>query len=137
MFATAATSLARLAAIVAAIVGGVCAGAGVGARPAAADAGEVARGREIAQTHCSRCHVVGDYNPFGGVSSTPSFQLIVNRLADWEERFSTFYVRRPHPAIVRVNGAQPPEDQPLMVHPIDFDLDDIDALLAFVATLRQ
>lgn len=95
------------------------------------------RGRDISQAHCSRCHVIGDFNPFGGVSSTPSFQLIVNDLADWEDRFSTFYARRPHPSVVRIDGIPPPIDEPPMVFPIQFDLDDIEAILAFVRTLKE
>ena len=97
----------------------------------------VAKGRDIAQTHCSRCHVVGDFNPFGGVSSTPSFQLIVNDLPDWEERFSTFYTRRPHPSIVRIEGIAPPVDEPPMVFPIEFRIEDVEAILSFVRTLKK
>ena len=95
------------------------------------------KGREISQTHCSRCHVVGDFNPFGGVSSTPSFQLIVNDLPDWEERFSTFYTRRPHPSIVRIEGIAPPVDEPPMVFPIEFRIEDVEAILSFVRTLKK
>ncbi len=40
---------------------------------ASAQAGSEA-GRKIAETHCARCHVVGDFNPMGGIGSTPSFQ---------------------------------------------------------------
>ncbi|MCB1477941.1 MAG: hypothetical protein R3D43_08755 [Tepidamorphaceae bacterium] len=94
------------------------------------------KGREISQTHCSRCHVIGDYNPFGGVSSTPSFQLVVNKLADWEERFSTFYTRRPHPAIIRIEGTPAPVDEPMVV-PIEFKLEDVDAIVAFARTLKK
>ena len=50
-----------------------------------------------------RCHMIGDFNPFGGIGSTPSFQLLAMR-DDWLERFQTFYERRPHPVFVRVPG---------------------------------
>ena len=33
----------------------------------------VERGREVAATHCTRCHVVGDINLYGGIESTPFF----------------------------------------------------------------
>ena len=39
--------------------------------------GDVTKGRELAETHCARCHVVGNFNKFGGIGSTPSFNLIV------------------------------------------------------------
>jgi mono/diheme cytochrome c family protein len=39
--------------------------------PAAAD-GDVEAGRKVAEQHCSRCHVVGDYNKYGGIGSTPT-----------------------------------------------------------------
>ena len=32
----------------------------------------VAKGREIVRQHCTRCHVVPDMNPYGGIGSTPS-----------------------------------------------------------------
>jgi len=33
----------------------------------------VLRGMEIAQQHCSRCHVVSDNNRFSDIETTPSF----------------------------------------------------------------
>ena len=41
--------------------------------------GSPEKGRKIATTHCARCHVVGDFNPSGGIGSTPSFQLLAKR----------------------------------------------------------
>ena len=31
-------------------------------------------GRRFSETHCCRCHVVGGFNPMGGIGPTPSFQ---------------------------------------------------------------
>ena len=56
--------------------------------------GNVANGQKISETHCARCHVIGDYNKFGGIGSTPSFQLLVKRRPDYEARFETFFERR-------------------------------------------
>ncbi|VAV89416.1 hypothetical protein MNBD_ALPHA08-2525, partial [hydrothermal vent metagenome] len=64
--------------------------AGLFSQPGMADDGSVDEGRKISQANCTRCHVVGDYNPNGGISSTPSFQLMVNALKDYQERFNTF-----------------------------------------------
>jgi len=36
----------------------------------------VATGREIVRQHCTRCHVVPNMNPYGGIGSTPSFAAL-------------------------------------------------------------
>ena len=71
--------------------------------PSASQAQDWERGREIAKEHCSRCHVIPHHNPFGGIGSTPSFNLLAN-LEDGLERFETFFDRRPHPNFVRIPG---------------------------------
>ena len=103
------------------------------ALPAGAD---VDRGREVAATHCTRCHVVGDINPYGGIESTPSF-IGMKYLADWERRFEEFYVLPPHPALVRISevSADRSEERPAFVHEIVLTLEDVDAILDFVRTL--
>jgi mono/diheme cytochrome c family protein len=45
--------------------------------------GNPQKGREVSVTHCARCHVVGDHNPYGGIGSTPSFQLLA-RMDDYD-----------------------------------------------------
>ena len=93
-------------------------------------------GRDIAATHCTRCHVVGDINPYGGIESTPSF-IGMKYLADWERRFEEFYVLPPHPALVRISevSAARSEDRPAFVHEIVLTLQDVDDILDFVRTL--
>lgn len=103
--------------------------------PAAWAAGNAEKGRELAVTHCSRCHVVGDFNPYGGIGSTPSFQLLAKR-DDWFERFQTFYQRRPHPVFVRVPNVPKPTEIPSHVAEFDVTIENVDDLLAFVETLR-
>lgn len=98
-------------------------------------AGDADRGREIARQHCARCHVVGDLNRYGGIGSTPSFQLLAAR-DDRRDRFSTFYALRPHPVFVRVPGVAPPTDLPSHVATFEITLEQIDDLLAFVEALR-
>lgn len=99
-------------------------------------AADVERGREVAATHCTRCHVVGDINPYGGIESTPSF-IGMKRLADWERRYAEFYILPPHPALVRIEevSAERDEERPAFVTEIILTLDDVDAILAFVKTL--
>ena len=105
------------------------------AGPAAAQDGDIARGRETARQHCTRCHVVGDLNRYGGIGSTPSFQLIARR-DDWLDRFSIFYALRPHPVFVRVPGIAPPTELPSPVATFEITPDQVDALVAYVRTLR-
>lgn len=100
---------------------------------------DVEAGRLLAEQHCSRCHVVGDYNPMGGIGSTPSFQLMVNGLEDWEARFLTFHQRVPHPPIVRITGfpAPDPKVNPPNAAPFEIELEDIERILAFARTLTE
>lgn len=102
-----------------------------------ADANEIQRGKTISEQQCSRCHVVGSYNPTGGISSTPSFQLLVKRRPDYRERFQSFHTRRPHPAFVIVEGVDRlmPE-LPLNAAALKLKLEDIDAIVAFIETLK-
>jgi len=108
----------------------------LGASIGHADDAEIAAGKKTASQHCTRCHVVGDINPKGGISSTPSFQLMVNELDDWRERFQTFHVRRPHPSVVRIEGFDYPQDPPTTVL-IFLTINDIDPLVAYAETLKK
>jgi len=101
------------------------------------DSGNAVRGREISQLHCTRCHVVGDYNPNGGISSTPSFQLLVKRRPDYKERFNTFYARRPHLSFVTMEGFERHMAHlPTNVAPITLKFKDIADILAFIEELK-
>lgn len=103
---------------------------------AAGAEGDPEQGRKLAIKHCSRCHVVGDYNKFGGIGSTPSFHLLVG-MRDWRERFQTFYERRPHPVHVRVEGIPKWTDLPSNAAEFTLKLSDVDDILAFAETLRN
>lgn len=99
--------------------------------------GDAAQGRKIAEQHCSRCHVIGDYNKYGGIGSTPSFQLLVNQFPDYQERFETFFARRPHPAFVIVEGNERrTEELPPNAAPVKLPSRAVADILAFVETLR-
>ncbi len=108
---------------------------GVPASASAAD-GDVGKGRELAIKHCARCHVVGDYNPVGGIDSTPSFQSLA-RFGDYYARFQTFYERRPHPVFVRMEGVEDRTSPQLGAAAFDVTVDQVDDLLAFIETLRD
>ncbi len=97
--------------------------------------GNAARGKTVAEQHCARCHVVGDFNPYGGISSTPSFQLLAKR-DDWLERFSTFFERRPHPVFVRVPNVERWTKLPSHVAEFDVTPENINDIIAFIKTLK-
>lgn len=94
-------------------------------------------GRELANLHCSRCHVVDLSKPFSGISSTPSFSLMVNALDDWEDRFSSFHARLPHPSIVRFEDDEPDPFREDLHPPIVLKYEDIDALVAYARSLLK
>ncbi len=97
--------------------------------------GNAEAGRKISETHCARCHVVGEFNPMGGIGSTPSFQLLAKR-NDWLERFETFFERRPHPVFVRVPDVARWTNLPSHVKEFEVTLANIDDIIAFVKTLQ-
>ena len=94
----------------------------------------VAKGREIVRQHCTRCHVVPDMNPYGGIGSTPSFAAM-KWLDDWERRFEVFYTLPPHPALVNIVGVSEARSEalPVFIAEIELQIEDIDAILALPA----
>lgn len=93
---------------------------GLAAADTARAGGDPAHGRDLAIKKCSQCHVIGDYNPLGGVSNTPSFYIFSERLGLYRERLKTFDQRRPH---LGRDLRVPPKD-----------LDDI---IAYIETLKR
>ncbi len=116
---------------IAGLLAGLCA-----AGPVAA-AGDAAKGGEIAKLHCTRCHVVGDFNRMGGIESTPSFQLLVNAFEDYQDRFASFYLRRPHGLVIEIKDTPRLTDLPDNAHRITLTLDDVENIAAFAATLKK
>ena len=100
-------------------------------------AGDVAKGHDLAVKHCARCHVVSEKNRYSGISSTPSFMILVAVLPDWEMRFETFYARRPHQVHVRVKGYAPLTTLPPNATPFQIELKDVQDILAYVRTLKK
>jgi hypothetical protein len=106
--------------------------------PQAAGADMIAEGRAIVAEHCTRCHVVPEINPKGGIESTPSFRGM-KHLADWRRRFEVFFTLPPHPAVVSVAGISEERDEsrPAFVKEIKLSVDDIDRILAYVDTIEK
>lgn len=96
--------------------------------------GDATLGREVAETHCARCHRIAPELTGMTLGSTPSFAAL-KTLPDWSERFTAFYALNPHPAFLLVEGISPPFDpaRPPPIVPVEVTLDEIDALLAYVA----
>ena len=97
----------------------------------------IEKGREVVRQHCTRCHVVPNMNPYGGIGSTPSFAAL-KWLSDWEHRFEVFYTLPPHPALVSIQGVSEERSAslPVFVAEIELQIDDVDAILSFVRTLE-
>jgi hypothetical protein len=97
----------------------------------------IEKGQEIVRHHCTRCHVVPNINPYGGIGSTPSFAAL-KWLSDWERRFEVFYTLPPHPALVSIHGVSEERSAslPVFVAEIELQIDDVDAILSFVRTLE-
>lgn len=100
------------------------------------DAALAQRGEALSRLHCARCHVVTPENRMTGISSTPSFMIMISALDDWHERFETFLARRPHPAHLRFETEpERPADSPTTLAEVVLTSDDLEAILAYAETL--
>ena len=98
--------------------------------------GDIAVGEKLSLTHCGRCHVVNETNRMNGMGSTPSFPLL-RTFSDWDERFESFYVLKPHAAFTQIEGVTPPFDieRPSPIVPMEITLEDLEAITAYVAII--
>ncbi|WP_386630017.1 hypothetical protein [Sulfitobacter geojensis] len=98
--------------------------------------GDAALGEAVSLKRCGRCHVINDTNRMKAIGSTPSFALM-RGFPDWQERFETFFLRKPHPAFTQV--AEVTEDfadnLPSPIAPIEVTLEEIAAIVGFVALI--
>ncbi|KIN70167.1 hypothetical protein Z946_21 [Sulfitobacter noctilucicola] len=102
----------------------------------AAVVGNTALGEEVSLQSCGRCHVVNETNRMNAIGSTPSFRLL-RTFEDWEYRFESFYVLKPHAAFTQVADVTEPfaENLPSPIAPIEVSLDEIDAIVAYVGSI--
>lgn len=98
--------------------------------------GDAALGLDLSRRMCGRCHVVRDDERMNAIGSTPSF-FVLRTLENWVERFQTFYVLNPHPSFTQVEGVTEPfaPDRPSPIVPVEITLDQLEAILAYVANL--
>jgi hypothetical protein len=98
--------------------------------------GDAAVGKQASLLLCGRCHVVAPENRMSAIGSTPSF-AVLRSFADWDARFQSFYALRPHPAFTQVEGVTQPfaSHLPSPISPIKVSLDELEAIIAYVAGL--
>lgn len=88
--------------------------------PEAGAAGDVDKGRAVAETVCKRCHVIGPQNLHGSIGSTPSFFIMKDKLDDYRARLLSVTARPPHRA-----------------QELELTLADLVNLTAYIATLER
>ena len=98
--------------------------------------GDPTLGLELSVLHCKRCHAVAPGEVYSTIASTPSF-FVLRTLKDWPDRFAAFFALAPHPAFTQVADvtAPFPADRPPTISPIEMTLEDVEAVLAYVAGL--
>ena len=98
--------------------------------------GDAALGHEVSRAKCTRCHAVDAATRGWGIGSTPSFGVL-RAMPDWDLRFSAFYALNPHPAFTQIaDVTEPfPEERPSPIAPIEMTLDELEAMLAYVAAM--
>ncbi|APX14259.1 hypothetical protein [Tateyamaria omphalii] len=98
--------------------------------------GDAIAGQEASWAKCGRCHVTERGRGGFGIGSTPSF-YVMRGFEDWQARFAGFYVLKPHAAFTQLEGVTDPFpiDRPSPIAPIELTLDDLEAILAYVAVL--
>lgn len=98
--------------------------------------GDAVLGRAVSRAKCIRCHAVDDESRMSDIGSTPSFSVL-RSLPDWEARFSAFFALNPHPAFTLIEGVTPPfpPERPSPIIPIALTLEELDAVMAYVAAM--
>ncbi|WP_417720846.1 hypothetical protein [Salipiger sp.] len=98
--------------------------------------GDAAIGLEVSRRTCTRCHSVETGDRFAGIGSTPSFSVL-RSLPDWADRFTAFYALNPHQSFTLIEEVSEPFpiERPPPIVPITLTLDEVEAVLAYVATM--
>ncbi len=98
--------------------------------------GDAALGEKVSLQQCGRCHVVNDSNKMNAIGSSPSFGLM-RTFPDWQERFETFFMLKPHPAFTQVADVTEPfaDHLPSPIAPIEVTLEQIEAITAYVGSI--
>lgn len=99
--------------------------------------GDADLGHQVSREKCGRCHAVDEAGRKNDIGSTPSF-FVLRGFPDWDSRFAAFYALAPHGAFTQVEDVTEPfpHDRPSPIVPIRLTLDDIEAVMAYVAALQ-
>ena len=99
--------------------------------------GDAALGEKVSLTQCGRCHVINESNRMNAIGSSPSFRLL-RSLPNWQERFETFFLLKPHPAFTQVEDVTDPfpDHLPSPIAPIEVTLEQIEAITAYVSSVE-
>ena len=99
--------------------------------------GDPETGYKAAKTKCGRCHAVDEGGRKNDIGSTPSF-FVLKVFDDWEDRFTSFYVLRPHGSFTQIKDVTAPfaPNMPPPIKPIEMTLEELEDILAYVATLQ-
>lgn len=99
--------------------------------------GNAALGETLSLDHCGRCHVVNETNRMKAIGSTPSFAAL-RSFDDWDYRFQVFFTLNPHPSFTQIQDVTDPfpANAPSPIHPLMMSMDDLEAILAYVAQIE-
>ena len=99
--------------------------------------GDTDLGYKVSRAKCTRCHAVDEATRFAGIGSTPSF-MVLRGMPDWQQRFEAFFALNPHPAFTQITDVTPPfdESRPSPIAPIEMTLEELEAMLAYVAIME-
>ncbi|WP_050929715.1 c-type cytochrome [Aestuariivita boseongensis] len=99
--------------------------------------GDPVAGAALSLTHCGRCHVIGPQNAMNSIGSTPSF-AVLRAMSNWDNKFLSFYVLRPHAVFTQVEGLTQPFDPavPSPIAPVRITPEELDSILAYVAQVK-
>lgn len=99
--------------------------------------GDAGLGHAVSRIQCGRCHAVDQAGRKNDIGSTPSF-FVLRSFADWQDRFAAFYVLKPHGAFTQIaEVTEPfPDERPPPIVPVTLTLDELEAVLAYVAGLE-
>lgn len=99
--------------------------------------GDPEAGAALSLTHCGRCHVIGPQNALNSIGSTPSF-AVLRAMRDWDNKFLSFYVLRPHGVFTQIDGLTQPFNPavPPPIAPVRITPEELDAILAYVAQVE-
>lgn len=98
--------------------------------------GAAIAGHAVSRAKCARCHAVDEATRKTTIGSTPSFHVL-KIFPDWEERFTAFYILKPHGAFTQIEGVTDPfpPERPSPISPVTLTIDELDAIVAYMAAL--